>query len=79
MEYHIIKSAEEALKFIDLNPPLDDLFELAISDSYTFGMQPDTMGVGMAILFDKILGLEYEPDGFEQMNGFKLYSFKKME
>ena len=75
----IIHSAEEGAKHLEDNPPSGDSFTLAISDSFTFVGHPDTMGAGMAILLDKILGLEYEPDGFEEMDGFKIYRYKKME
>jgi hypothetical protein len=79
MRYTIINSAEEGVKYLEANPPSGDSFKLAISNSFTFVGHPDTMGAGMAIILDKILGLEYEPDGFEQMDGFKLYRYKKME
>ena len=79
MGYTIIHSAEEDVEHLDANPPSGDSFNLAISNSFTFCGHADTMGAGMAILLDKILGLEYEPDGFEEMDGFKLYRYKKME
>ena len=79
MGHTIINSAEEGVKHLEDNPPLGDSFELAISNSFTFVGHEDTMGAGMAILLDKSLGLGYEPDGFEEMDGFKIYRYKKME
>ena len=52
---------------------------MAISDSFTFDGKPDTIGAGMAVLGDKILGMGYMPDGFEQKTGFRLYAYKKMQ
>jgi hypothetical protein len=74
----IIASAEDGLKYLGDHPPSGDSFQLAISGSFTFAGKPDAVGAGMAVLMDKILGLGYEPDGFEQKDGFRLYRYKKM-
>jgi hypothetical protein len=79
MGYTIIHSAEEGLESLEAKPLSGDSFELAISNSFTFGGHADTMGAGMAVLLDEILGLGYEPDGFEEMDGFKIHRYKKME
>jgi hypothetical protein len=77
MSDSIIRSAEEGSKHLEAHPPTGDSFQLAISESFTFAGKPDTMGAGMAVLMDKILGLGYMPDGFEQKSGFRLYRYKK--
>ena len=74
----IISTTEEGLKYLEAHAQSGDGFHLAISDSFTFAGRPDTMGAGMALLLDKILGFGYMPDGFEQKNGFRLYAYKKM-
>jgi atypical dual specificity phosphatase len=79
MSEPIIKSAEEGIEYLGARPPSGSSFVLAISDQFTFAGRPDNMGAGMAILADKILGLGYMPDGFEQKNGFRLYAYKKFE
>ncbi|HSU54648.1 MAG TPA: hypothetical protein VLT36_11370 [Candidatus Dormibacteraeota bacterium] len=79
MSETIIKTAEEGIKHLDAHAPLEDGFQLAISDSFTFAGKPDKIGAGMAVLLDKILGLGYMPDGFEQKSGFRLYAYKKMQ
>jgi hypothetical protein len=75
----IIESAEVGMAYLEAHPPPGASFHLPISDSFTFTGKPDTMGAGMAILADKILGLGYMPDGFEQKNGFRLYAYKKFQ
>lgn len=75
----IIQSAEEGLAYLETYQPTRDFFQLAISDSFTFAGQPDTMGAGMAVMLDKILGLGFEPNGFDQKDGYKLYKYKTME
>lgn len=74
----IFKSAEEAADHVNTTSISGDRFELAISDDVTFAGQPDTMGAGMAIIVDGILGQGYMPDGFEQRNGYRLYSYVLM-
>jgi hypothetical protein len=78
MSERIIETAAEGLAYLESNPPSEAAFKLAISDSFTFAGKPDTIGAGMAVLLDKILGLGYMPDGFEQKSGFRLYGYKKM-
>jgi len=75
----IIKTAEEAVAYLEEHPPTTAAFQLAISDSFAFGGNPDVMGAGMAFLMDRILGLGYWPDGFVQKDGFKLYQYKLAE
>lgn len=75
----IIQSAEEGLAYLETNEPSGEFFQLAISDSFTFAGQPDTMGAGMAVMLDKILSFGFEPDGFDQKDGYKLYKYKEME
>jgi hypothetical protein len=78
MSERIIETAEEGLAYLESNPPSEAAFQLTISDSFTFAGKPDTIGAGMAVLLDKILGLGYMPDGFEQRSGFRLYGYKKL-
>jgi hypothetical protein len=79
MDYHIITTAEEGVRRLESDPPSGDRFELAISDSFTFAGKPDKVGFGMALLLRRILKLRYEPDGFDQNDGFKLYRYKMMK
>ena len=74
----IFKSAEEAADHVNATSISGDRFELAISNDSTFAGQPDTMGAGMAIVVDGILGQGYVPDGFDQRDGYRLYSYVPM-
>jgi hypothetical protein len=73
------KSAEEAANHVKATVISGDRFELAISDDFTIAGQRDTIGAGMAIVLDAILAQGYEPDGFEQCDGYRLYRYKPME
>jgi hypothetical protein len=61
---------ESAISAIDrfLGRPED--FRLAISDSLL-----DPIGVNMAMITDRILARGWFPVGFEQRDGYRLYSY----
>ncbi len=63
-------AAKSAIDSFD-GEPTD--FELPISDSLN-----DAMGINMAILTDAILGRGWEPDGFVQEAGYRLYKYKQL-
>lgn len=77
MSETIIKTTEEGVKYLDVHSPSSASFQLAISDSLTFAGYPDATGAGMAVILDKLLGLGYMPDGFEQKSGFRLFRYQK--
>ena len=77
MSEHIIETPEEGIRQLEEKPPLGDRFELSVSNSLTFKGKPDTVGFGMALILRRILAMGFEPDGFEQKDGFKLYRYKK--
>ncbi len=79
MSQTVIMSAEDGVKYLESHPPSGKSFQLAISEQFTFEGKADTIGAGMAVLLDKILTFGYEPDGFEQKSGFRLYRYKKMQ
>ena len=49
-------------------------FQLPIADSLL-----DPVGANMAIITDVILAKGFEPDGFEQKDGYRLYKYKDLE
>lgn len=38
----------------------------------------DPVGINMAIIADGILAREWEPDGYIQEKGFRIYKYKKL-
>ncbi len=38
----------------------------------------DPIGMNMALITDKILGKGWEPDGYEQKDGYRIYRYKPM-
>ena len=75
----IFTSAEDAAEHVNATTISGDKFELAISNDVTIAGQPDVAGAGMAIIVDGILAQGYLPDGFEQRDGYRLYSYVPME
>jgi hypothetical protein len=73
------QSFEEALDFVralvlDRAPVI-----LPIANDATLRGQPDPVGAGMAMVLDVFLAKGYEPDGFEQREGFRVYRYKPFD
>lgn len=64
-------SIEEACERIAAHAGSAESFRLPIAD----GLQ-DPMGLSMAIITDAILKRGWEPDGYTQENGFRIYRYK---
>ncbi len=75
----IFESAESARAHVEATKPEGPSFQLAISDGITFAGDQDLRGAGMARILDAILAQGYQPDRFEQRNGYRLYRYKRME
>jgi hypothetical protein len=67
-------NVNEAVSSIDAFEGNPEEFVLAISDNLQ-----DPIGINMSIITDRILAKGWEPNGFEQKNGFRLYLYKRME
>jgi hypothetical protein len=48
----------------DLRLPIDDSLQ-------------DPIGINMALILNYLLTREWEPDGYEQMNGYRIYRYKE--
>ncbi len=68
-----ISSVSEALKPIDAFNGNPEAFELAVPD-----LLLDAIGINMSIITDRILQRGWQPDGFTQESGFRLYRYKKL-
>jgi len=74
----VFTTAESVLEFLKAATHEESSFTLAIATEFTFHGKPDHMGVAMAAVLDAVLGRGFEPDGFEQRDGFRLYRYKMM-
>jgi hypothetical protein len=48
-----------------------------VPDRLVLAGQEVAMDVGMAVLLDRVLALEFEPDGFTEAPGGRTYHYKK--
>ena len=65
---------DEVLTYVDEFQGRPEELELAISDALQ-----DPIGMNMALITDKILKKGWEPDGFEEKDGYRVYTYKEME
>ncbi len=65
---------EEALEAVDSFKGEPKDFLLPISDEMN-----DAVGMNMAIITDRILSKNWQPNGFEQQSGFRVYRYKKAD
>jgi hypothetical protein len=65
---------DEAAKYVDEFKGRPEELELAISDELQ-----DPIGINMALITDRILAKGWEPDGFKQDNGYRIYLYKEMD
>jgi hypothetical protein len=69
-----ITSVHDARRAIEsFKGPAED-FLLPISDELH-----DPLGLNIAIITDFILAKEWEPDGFDQRDGFRVYRYKSWD
>jgi len=66
-----VKTVKEAIKVINSFEGNPEAFDLAISDELQ-----DPLGINIAIIVDSILEKGWEPDGFEQRKGYRIYKYK---
>ena len=69
-----VRTVEEAKKLIESFSGRAEEFELPIADELQ-----DSVGIHMAIITDYILGKGWEPNGFNQKAGFRVYRYKVLE
>ena len=65
---------DEVLKYVDKFQGRPEELELAISDALQ-----DPIGINMALITDKILKKGWEPDGVEEKDGYRVYTYKEIE
>lgn len=60
----------EAVKYIESFNDKPEKLMLAISDTLQ-----DPVGINMALITDSILAKGWEPNGFKQENGYRIYLY----
>ena len=68
-----ITTVEEARKVIRSFQGRPEDFRLPIAEGLL-----DPVGINMAIIADGILAREWEPDGYVQESGFRVYKYKRL-
>jgi len=66
-----VKSVQEALTLIELFEGDAADFQLAIPEDLL-----DAVGINLALITDRILARGWQPDGFTQALGFRIYRYK---
>jgi hypothetical protein len=69
-----IVSVKEGMDLVDLFTGSPREFELAVPDVLL-----DPVGISMALITDRVLRRGWQPNGFIQHEGFRLYSYKELE
>ena len=68
------KDTNEAARYVESFEGKASDLKLAICDSLL-----DPVGINMAIITDKILDKGWEPNGYEEHEGYRVYMYKEME
>jgi hypothetical protein len=68
------KDTKEAAQYVEKFEGKASDLKLAICDSLQ-----DSIGINMAIITDIILGKGWEPNGYEEKEGYRVYMYKEME
>jgi hypothetical protein len=69
-----ITTLAEAIRLVEEFDGVPTAFSLPIDDSLN-----DVVGVNMALITDKILKRGWEPNGFTQGQGYRIYLYKEFE
>jgi hypothetical protein len=69
-----VATIEEANRVIEEYQGAAGDFQLPIANSLL-----DPVGAHMAIITDMILAKGFEPDGYEEKDGYRLYKYKDLE
>jgi hypothetical protein len=69
-----IASVQEGMRLVDTYEGHVKDFRLAVAESLL-----DPVGINMAIITDRILARGWQPDGFIQGDGCKIFRYKEFE
>ena len=68
------KDVHDAVRYVDAFEGRPEELQLAVSDNLQ-----DSIGMNMALITDRILAKGWEPSGYEQRDGYRIYLYKEME
>jgi hypothetical protein len=68
------EDAKEAAQYVERFEGKASDLKLAISDSLL-----NPIGINISIITDKILDKGWEPNGYEEKEGYRVYMYKEME
>ena len=69
-----IASVEEGVRLIESFKGLPQEFQLAVPDTML-----DDVGINMAVITDHVLKRGWEPDGFTQASGYRVFRYKALK
>jgi len=69
-----IASAKEGMELVNCFVGTPEEFILAVPEALL-----DPIGVNMALITDRVLARGWQPDGFEQHEGYRLYRYKVLK
>jgi hypothetical protein len=69
-----IGSVNEALELVSSFTGKPEEFELAVPEALI-----DAVGINMAIITDRVLSRGWQPDGFTQETGYRIYRYKTLD
>ena len=69
-----IGSIDEGVRLVDSFQGKPQDFQLAVPDSLL-----DPVGINMAIITDRVLARGWQPDGFTQAQGFRVFRYKELK
>jgi hypothetical protein len=71
---NLVTSAEEAVLLVDAFVGAPSEFLLLVPDALH-----DPIGINMAVITDRILARGWQPNGFEQASGYRIYRYASLE
>ena len=69
-----VTSIQEAIHLVDTFEGEPTEFQLVIPDALN-----DPIGLNMAIITDRVLARDWQPDGFKQEDGYRVYRYTSLD
>jgi hypothetical protein len=69
-----VTSVQEATHLVDTFQGAPTEFQLLIPDALN-----DSVGLNMALITDRVLARDWQPDGFTQKDGYRIYHYAPLD